>query len=87
MADTTIKVSKEVRDRLALIAADRGISIGALIREFAAATYTREELKARHEAATAYIREHLVPDFNEDDMSRGEQMWRELAAGRLTELR
>jgi hypothetical protein len=87
MKDTTIKVTKEVRDRLAKLAAERGVSIGMLVGEFAAATYTREEIKARHEATVAYIREHLVPDFNEEDIAKGEQLWRDLAAGRLTSLR
>ncbi len=87
MADTTIKVSKDVRDRLAKLAGERGISIGMLVAEFAAATYTREELKARHEQALAVIREHFVPDFNEDDMEMGRQLLRDLDAGRLTSLR
>jgi hypothetical protein len=85
--DTTIKVRKEVRDRLARLAAERGISMGELIEDLATATYTREEIKARHEQALAVIREHFVPDFNDEDIAKGEQMWRDLAAGRLTSLR
>ncbi|HKT00307.1 MAG TPA: hypothetical protein VJT31_12310 [Rugosimonospora sp.] len=87
MKDTTIKVPKEVRDRLAQLAAERDTSIGELISEFATTIATREELAARHEQALAVIRKYFVPDFNEEDMAKGEQMWRDLEAGRLTSLR
>lgn len=86
MADTTIKVDPAVRDRLAMLAAQRGTTIRDLVGELAQATPTREELDARHAAATAYIAEHLVPGFGPDDVAAGEQMWRDLAAGRLTSL-
>jgi hypothetical protein len=86
MSDTTIKVSKEVRDRLAKLATERGISIGALVGEFAASTYTRDEIKARHEQALAVIRKYFVPDFNEEDEEKGRQLLRDLDAGRLTSL-
>lgn len=87
MKDATIKVPKEVRDRLAQLAAERDTSIGELISEFATTIATREELAARHEQALAVIRKYFVPDFNEEDMAKGEQMWRDLEAGRLTSLR
>ncbi|HEX5497113.1 MAG TPA: hypothetical protein VFX70_21325 [Mycobacteriales bacterium] len=47
---------------------------------------TPEELATRHAAATAYIREHLIPDFGPDDIAAGERMWQDLAAGHLTHL-
>jgi len=53
MADTTIKVDSAVRDRLALLAMQRGSTIRSLIGELAEATPTREELDARYAAATA----------------------------------
>jgi hypothetical protein len=86
MGDTTIKVDSAVRDRLAALARERGTTIRDLVAELAGATMTREELDARHRAATAYIREHLVPDFNDEDVAAGEQMWRDLEAGRLTHI-
>lgn len=52
MADTTIKVDSTVRDRLAVLAAQRGSTIRALVAELAAATPTRVELDARYSAAT-----------------------------------
>jgi hypothetical protein len=83
MADTTIKVDTKVRDRLATLARERGTTIRELVADLADARLTRQELDARGAAATAYIREHLVPDFNEEDIAAGKQMLRDLAAGRL----
>jgi hypothetical protein len=87
MSDTTIKVDTRVRDRLAALARERGSTIRDLVAELAGTQLTRDELDARHAAATAYIREHLVPDFNDEDIAAGEQMWRDLDAGRLTMIR
>lgn len=82
MADTTIKVDCSVRDRLAVLAAQRGATIRDLVAELAQATPTHGELVARHAAATAYLREHLTPDLGEDDAIAGERFWTELEAGR-----
>ncbi|MGH3829997.1 MAG: hypothetical protein ACRDRS_06015 [Pseudonocardiaceae bacterium] len=87
MADTTIKVAtikvdSAVRDRLAMLAAQRGVSIRDLVAELAAATPTREELDARRAAATVYLGEQLCPDLNDDDAVAGERFWRELEASR-----
>jgi predicted transcriptional regulator len=84
MADTTIRVSTEIAGRLATLARQRGCTVGELVADFAASTTTRDEIETRHAAATAYIRAHLVRDFNDEDIAAGEQMWRDLAAGRLT---
>jgi hypothetical protein len=81
MADTTIKVDAATRDRLAVLAAQRGCTIRDLVTGLAAATPTQEELDARHAAATKYIREHLIPDFGPADMEAGEQLWRDLDGG------
>ena len=81
MADTTIKVDSAVRDRLAVLAAQRGATIRELVRELAAQTPTREELAARHASATAYLREHLCPDLDGEDTEAAERFWRELEQG------
>ena len=78
MPDTTIKVSSAVRDRLAVLAAQRGATIRDLVTELAASTPTQEELVARHVAATAYLRALLCPELDDDDLAKGEQFWREL---------
>jgi hypothetical protein len=82
MADTTIKVDTAVRDRLAVLAAQRGATIRDLVAELARATPTQEELDARHAVARAYLRDHLCPDLNDDDAATGERFWRDLEAGR-----
>jgi hypothetical protein len=44
MPDTTIKVDSAVRDRLAVLAAQRGATIRDLVTELAASRPTQEEL-------------------------------------------
>jgi hypothetical protein len=78
MADTTIKVDSAVRDRLAVLAAQRGSTIRDLVAELAEATPTREELAARQTAAAAYVAAHLAPGFAASDIAAGEQLWQEL---------
>lgn len=59
--DTTIKVDSAVRDRLAVLAAQRGSTIRDLVAELAEATPTQQELAARQAAAAAYVAENLRP--------------------------
>jgi hypothetical protein len=86
MADTTIKVESAVRDRLAVLAAERGVTIRDLVEELARATPIRKDLEARHAAAMAYLREHVCPDLVESDARAGERFWRELEADRSPSL-
>ena len=78
MPDTTIKVDSAVRDRLAVLAAQRGATIRDLVTELAASTPTQEELAARHAAATAHLRARLCPELDDNDLAEGERFWREL---------
>ncbi|MGH3870449.1 MAG: hypothetical protein ACRDSR_02875 [Pseudonocardiaceae bacterium] len=78
-----IKVDTAVRDRLAVLAAQRGSTIRDLVAELATSTPTREELDARHTAAIAYLRENLCPALNDHDAAAGEQFWRELETSRM----
>jgi hypothetical protein len=88
MADHTITVDSVTYGRLAALAAHRGRTIAEVLTDFALsakpnnAPLTPEE----REAQIAYIREHLIPDFGPADIEAGEQMWRDLKAGRLTHL-
>lgn len=82
MSDTTIKVASTVRDRLAVLAAQRGSTIRDLVADLARATPTREELDARHAAATAYLREQVCPDLTVEHQATAERLWRELERGR-----
>lgn len=84
MPDTTIKVDSAVRDRLAVLAAQRGATIKDLVTELAASTPTQEELAARHVAATAHLREQLCPELDENDLADGERIWHELETRRVS---
>lgn len=81
--DTTIKVDSTVRDRLAVMARERGKTIPEVVAELAGVTLTpvdREEQAAR---AHEYIKTHLCPDLTDEDVKAGERFWRELRAGRV----
>jgi hypothetical protein len=81
--NTTIKIDAQVRDRIAHLARERGTTIGGLVTEPAAATPTQAELRARAEAATAYVRERINPQLTDADLAAGERFWAELEAGHL----
>lgn len=83
--DTTIKVDSAVRDRLAVLAAQRGSTIRDLVAELAEATPTQQELAARQAAAAAYVAEHLLPGFSADDVAAGERLWQELESAQREE--
>lgn len=73
MKDVMIRVPDTVRDRLALLAESRNISIRALLQEFAETTLTAEEREERAAEARRYIAEHFgvaVSDADETVMQR-----------------
>ncbi|MEU3604583.1 hypothetical protein AB0E83_03875 [Streptomyces sp. NPDC035033] len=59
MSDAMIRVPAEVRDRLAVIAESRGVSIRSLVQEFAESTLTAEERRERAERTRSYLAEHF----------------------------
>lgn len=83
MADTTIKLDSTVRDRLAVLAAERGTTMRELVEGLARATPTQEELTERHAAVLGHVRAHLCPELDDNDTESGEHFWRELEAGRM----
>ncbi|MFI6688207.1 hypothetical protein [Streptomyces sp. NPDC050485] len=87
MADTTIKVDPAVRDRLMVLARERGMTMRDFVGELAGATPTEEELQARYEKTKAYVEKHFLGrPFTEEDEKAGEQMWADLEADRLGEV-
>ena len=54
---TSIKTSEAVRDRLRLLAADRGTTITGLLEEFASRELTEAEREARAQDAIAEVKE------------------------------
>ncbi|MFD7001632.1 hypothetical protein ACFWA5_36635 [Streptomyces mirabilis] len=87
MADTTIKISDSIRDRLRTLAEERGLSTRAYVERMVAATPTEEERAERTARAIAYVRANLCPDLTEADV-RAAQEWRAaIAAGQVGERR
>ncbi len=87
MADTTIKISEPIRDRLRTLAEERGLSTRAYVERVVAATPTEDERAERTARAMAYVRAHFCPDLTEDDV-RDAQEWRAaIAAGQVGERR
>ncbi|MCF1599717.1 hypothetical protein [Streptomyces muensis] len=81
MADTTIKISEPIRDRLRTLAEERGLSTRAYVERVVAATPTEAERAERTARAIAYVRANLCPDLSEDDV-RAAQEWRASIAAR-----
>jgi hypothetical protein len=69
MADAMIRVTSEVRDRLAVIAESRGTSIRSLVQEFAESTLTEEERRERAERTRAYLADHFGVEVSDAESS------------------
>ncbi|MBT2392672.1 hypothetical protein J7E87_25370 [Streptomyces sp. ISL-1] len=82
MADTTVKVDPAVRDRLLVLARERGMTMRDLIAELAGATPTKEELRKRYEETRAYCETHFGVTLTDEDHDRAEQVWKDLEAAR-----
>jgi len=73
MAYTSIRVTTEVRDRLALIADQRGISLGKLLSELAEQTLTPAELRAREEAVREFFRVTYGQDLTDKELAAADE--------------
>jgi hypothetical protein len=82
MADTTIKVDPAVRDRLMVLARERGMTMRDLLGELAGATPTKEELNARYEATKAYCEKAFGVKLTQADHDQAEKAWQDLEADR-----
>ncbi|MGN9775471.1 hypothetical protein ACTMS0_06805 [Micromonospora sp. H33] len=79
--DTTIKVDALVRDRLAVLARERGLTMRDLVAELARAVPTAEELRERASQAEEYVRRHLAPHLSESDLAVAADTWTAIEAG------
>ncbi|MEV4611064.1 hypothetical protein AB0K43_00480 [Kitasatospora sp. NPDC049258] len=79
--DTSIKVSRETRERLQLLAGQRGTTMRDLVEELAAQTPTAEELRARGEQARRYLSDHMGIEVTSDTMAASARL-RDLIAER-----
>ncbi|MFP3987918.1 hypothetical protein U9R90_10520 [Streptomyces sp. E11-3] len=83
MADTTIKVTDDVRDRLRILADERGTSVRSLVERLATELPTDAERAERTARGLAYIRANLCPDLTDDDVRRAQEWRADIAAGRI----
>lgn len=85
MSTTTIQIDTAARDRLRVLAAERGATIGGLVAELANSELTRAELAERGARVAAYITANLSPGYDSDgdEARRVDAFLDEVRAGRL----
>jgi hypothetical protein len=70
MADeTSIKVSKAARERLSILAVERGTTMKELVEDLAQRTPTEAELAARAAAAQRYLSERMGIEVTEEALA------------------
>ncbi|OKI99894.1 hypothetical protein [Kitasatospora sp. CB01950] len=71
MADATIKVSPDTRDRLAALAAARGTTIGAQVALLVDQQPTAEQIAERVAEGRRMLREHFGMTLTDTDLDQG----------------
>ncbi|MFJ5229872.1 hypothetical protein ACIQBJ_08195 [Kitasatospora sp. NPDC088391] len=71
MADATIKVSPDTRDRLAALAAARGTTIGAQVALLVEQQPTAEQIAERVAEGRRLLREHFGMTLPDAELDRG----------------
>ncbi len=71
MADTTIKVSPDTRDRLAALAAARGTTIGAQVALLVEQQPTAEQIAERVAEGRRLMREHFGMTLTDSELDQG----------------
>ena len=71
MADTTIKVSTETRDRLATLASENGTSIGQLVTRLSYQQFTADEIAERVALTRQVLRESFGMTLTDEDLDTG----------------
>jgi hypothetical protein len=81
--DTSIKVSRQTRERLARLAAERRTTLKDVVEELAAATLTAAELAEREQRARSVLAEHFGIDVTDAELAASARL-REMIAARET---
>jgi hypothetical protein len=81
--DTSIKVSRQTRERLARLAAERGTTLKDLVEELAAASLTAAELAEREARARAVLAESFGVEVTDADLAASARL-REMITRRGT---
>jgi hypothetical protein len=79
--DTSIKVSRQTRQRLARLAAERGSTLKDLVEELAAAALTVAELAEREARARTVLAENFGVEVTEAELAASARL-REMIARR-----
>lgn len=79
--DTSIKVSRQTRERLARLAAERNTTLKDVVEEMAAATPTAAELAERERRARAVLAEFFGVEVTESELAASARL-RKIIAGR-----
>lgn len=79
--DTSIKVSRQTRERLTRLAAERCITLKDVVAELAAATPTAAELAEREQRAREVLAAHFGVEVTEAELAASARL-RGLIAGR-----
>jgi hypothetical protein len=77
---TSISVESEVKERLAVMAREKGMTIAQMLTDMVGLTPTPEQLAERAAATRAYLQEHF--GVTDEDLAESKRFWQELQAGR-----
>jgi len=79
--DTSIKVSRQTRERLARLATERRTTLKDVVEELAAAALTADELAEREQRARDVLAEHFGVEVTEAELAASARL-REMVARR-----
>lgn len=78
--DTSIKVSRQTRERLARLAAERHTTLKDMVEELAAATLTATELAEREQRARSVLAGHFGVDVTDAELAASARLQEMIAA-------
>jgi hypothetical protein len=79
--DTSIKVSRQTRERLARLAAERGSTLKDVVEALAAASLTAAEIAEREQRARAVLAENFGVEVTEADLAASARLREMIARG------
>jgi hypothetical protein len=77
--DTSIKVSKQTRERLARLAAERRTTLKDIVESLAAATLTAAELAEREQRARTVLAEHFGVEVGPAELAASSRLRDQIA--------
>jgi len=80
--DTSIKVSRQTRERLARLAAERHTTLKEMVEELAAAMPTAAELAEREQRARAVLAEHFGVEVTDAELAAAARLRQTIARRR-----